>query len=46
MKYVLGGEIFRTRPEGAVTVGPLTDYLPIISFPGVRVARLFPMNIF
>ncbi|OJJ85523.1 uncharacterized protein ASPGLDRAFT_1359916 [Aspergillus glaucus CBS 516.65] len=33
MKYVLGGEVFRTRPEGVVIIGLLIDGLSIISCP-------------
>ncbi|KAI9932719.1 hypothetical protein AWENTII_004958 [Aspergillus wentii] len=33
-KYVIGGQKYAARPQGAVTVGPRTESLPIISFTG------------
>ncbi|KAE8157634.1 hypothetical protein BDV40DRAFT_292519 [Aspergillus tamarii] len=32
--YVIGRKQYATKPEGAVTVGPRTEHLPIISYTG------------
>jgi hypothetical protein len=40
--YVIGGQRYATRPDGAAMVGPQERRLPIISFAGVCIATVFP----